>query len=149
MKDLLVQALNEAFDILEKRIPQTKKKTECISILDVKPVDLITFMKDNNIPYDADFSGRDNGYDAWDDIQLCWDIDAPTTEKDKLDFKKKNFTTICFERVYSLLTNNGYKRVGFNTGLLKAFDDTTVYDMYIHKDINRLVEYYTLYFVKQ
>ena len=59
MKDLIIQALNNAFGILEKQIPQTKKKTESISIIDVKPSELLSFMKSNDIPNDAVFSVRD------------------------------------------------------------------------------------------
>ena len=75
MKELITQVLNNAFVLLEKQTPQTKKKTENKSITGVKPIDLPYFMKENNIPNDAYFSGRDNSYDAWDDILLCWDID--------------------------------------------------------------------------
>ena len=149
MKELIIQALNDAFVLLEKQVPQTKKKTESISITDVKPMDIISFMKDNNIPNDACFDGRDNGYDAWDDILLSWEIDVPTTDKDKKEFKIKRFTGISWRFVYDLLTKNGYKRVGYNTGLLKQFDDTTVYDMYINKDFDRLVKYYSLSFNKE
>jgi intergrase/recombinase len=100
-------------------------------------------------PNNAYFSGRDNGYDAWDDIVLAWEIDIPTTEKDKLSFKRKRFTNIAWKFVYDLLIKNGYKRVGYNTSLLKEFDDTTVYDMYINEDFDRLVKYYSLPFVKE
>ena len=149
MKDLIIQALNNAFGILERQIPQTKKKTESISIIDVKPLDLSSFMKSNDIPNDAVFSGRDNGYDAWDDIVLSWEIDIPTTDKDKKAFKIKRFTDIAWKTVYDILMKNGYKRTGYNSGLLKQFDDTTVYDMYISKDFDRLVKYYSLPFVKE
>lgn len=149
MKDLITQALNNAFGILEKQIPQTKKKTESISIIDVKPSELLSFMKSNDIPNDAVFSGRDNGYDAWDDIVLSWEIDIPTTDKDKKAFKRKRFTDIAWKVVYDILMKNGYKRVGYNSGLLKQFDDTTVYDMFISKDFDRLVKYYSLPFVKE
>tara|TARA_R110000868_G_scaffold329984_1_gene590901 strand:+ start:317 stop:1129 length:813 start_codon:yes stop_codon:yes gene_type:complete len=149
MKDLIIQALNNAFGILEKQIPQTKKKTESISIIDVKPSELLSFMKSNDIPNDAVFSGRDNGYDAWDDIVLYWEIDIPTTDKDKKAFKRKRFTDIAWKVVYDILMKNGYKRVGYNSGLLKQFDDTTVYDMFISKNFDRLVKYYSLPFVKE
>ena len=76
MKELIIQALNDAFVSLEKVIPQTKNKPESISIIDVTPMDLITFMKNNNIPENASFGGRDNGYDAWDDIILEWDVNV-------------------------------------------------------------------------
>jgi hypothetical protein len=149
MKDLLIVALDNAFADFSKRIPQTKKKTESVSIMDVKPMDLVQFMKDNEIPESACFDGRDNGYDAWDDILLSWDVDVPTTEKDKLEYCRDRFSTPAFRFVYDTLTKNGYKRVGYNTGLLKPFKGTTVYDMYTNKDFDRLVDYYSLPFKKE
>jgi hypothetical protein len=148
MKNLIIEALDNAFESLIKNVPLTKKKTEYISILDVNPLELIKFMKDNNIPDNASFGGRDNGYDGWDDICLVWEVDEPTTETDKLKYKKKRFTSIAFQSVYQVLVNNNYKRVGYDSGSLKQFDDTTVYEMYIKKDFDRLVKYYSLPFAK-
>jgi len=147
MKELIMQALNEALLAAERTIPQTKPKTESVSIIDVNPLDIPSFMRDNNIPDNAYFSGRDNGYDAWDDILLSWEIQVPTTEGDKMKFLRRKFTHLAFKCVYDKLTHNGYKRVGYNTGLLKEFDDTTVYDMFINADFDRLVKYYSLPFV--
>lgn len=122
METLLMQALSDAFDLLEKQVPQTKKKSKSISIRDVNPLELTSFMKKNGVPKNATFGGTDNGYDGWSDIVLEWYVDVPTTQKDKLDFRRNRFTTIAFKKVYDLLTANGYNRVGFNTGLLKQFD---------------------------
>jgi len=149
MKDLIIQALNDAIVILDNRIPQTKKKTIYVNIDDVKPADILSFMKDNDIPATAEFGGKPNGYDAFDEVCLVYDVDIPTTEKDKLKAKKDRFTNIAFRAVYDLLIANGYKRVGYRSGLLKPFDNTTVYDMYINKEFDRLVEYYSLPFVKE
>ena len=104
-------------------------------------------MQDNNIPTDAYFTGRENGYDAWDDICLGWEIDVPTTDKEKLKYKKQKFDNYAFQSVRVLLTQNDYKRVGYNTSLLKEFDDTTVFDMYVNEEFDRLVKYYSLRFV--
>ena len=68
--------------------------------------------------------------------------------KDKLLFKRKRFTDVAWKFVYESLIKNGYKRIGFNSALFKSFDDTTVYDMYIDKDFDRLVKYYSC-FTKQ
>jgi len=148
MKELIIRTLDNAHSLLEKQVPKTKKKTKCVSIQEVNPLELSSFMKSNNIPNDAYFTGTDNGYDAWDDVVLAWEIEIPTTEKDKLIFKRKRFSSIAFKHVYKLLTKNAYKRVGYNTSLLKEFDDTTIYDMYINKDFDRLVKYYLLSFKK-
>jgi hypothetical protein len=147
-KGLITQALNDAYAKFEKTIPQTKKYPKFISIADVNPLDVAQFMKDNNVPNDATFGGVDNGYDAWGDIGLCWDIDVPTTDKDKTEFRRRAFSTAAFKFVRDVLISNGYKRVGFNSGLLDQFKDTTVYDMYVNNDFDRLSIYYHLHFAK-
>ena len=147
MKDLIVQALNEAIILLDRQVPQTKSKEKQVRIIDVSPLDLVQFMKDNNIPDDACFGGIDNGDDGYSDVCLCYDVIIPTTDKEKLNYKRKRFSSVAHKFVYDLLLNNGYKRVGFNSGLLKQFDDTTVYDMFINKDFDRLVKYYSLSFI--
>ena len=147
MKELIIQALHEAFIKFEKTIPQTKKEEKLVSIVDVSPLDIARFMQDNNIPTDAYFTGRENGYDGWNDICLGWEIDVPTTDKEKLKYKKQKFDNYAFQSVRVLLTQNDYKRVGYNTSLLKEFDDTTVFDMYSNEEFDRLVKYYSLSFV--
>lgn len=147
MKELIISALSNAILQLEKRIPLTKNDTKYVSIEDVCPVNIADFMKENNIPNDAFFAGRPNGYDAFDQICLCYDVKIPTTAKDQLKFKKSQFSTIAFKEVYNLLLSNGFKRVGYNSGRLKEFDDTTVYEMFISQDFDRLVKYYSLPFV--
>jgi hypothetical protein len=149
MKDLIVQALNFAIAILDNRIPQTKKKTIYVGIEDVKPADILSFMEDNDIPDTAEFGGKPNSYDSFDEVCLVYDVDIPTTDKDKLKAKRNWFTNIAFRAVYDLLLANGYKRVAYRSNLLKPFDSTTVYDMYINKEFDRLVEYYSLPFVKE
>ncbi len=147
MKDLIIKTLNDAIIVLNKRVPQTKKETVYQDIKDMMPLDIPKFMLENNIPSDAYFGGRPNDYDSFDQICLCYDIDVPTTDKEKLKYKKDKFSTIAFKLVFECLTNSGYKRVGFNSGKLREFDDTTVYDMFITNDFDRLVKYYSLSFI--
>lgn len=149
MKELIIEALNNAFALLEKQVPQTKKKTEIVNIDDIGPLDIAQFMEINNIPKYAHFAGIPNGYDGFEGFGLAWDIDIPTTDEDKAKYRVKRFTGIAWQFIYKSLTNEGYKRNGFNSGLLKRFDDTTVFDMYINKDFDRLVEYYSLSFSKE
>lgn len=162
MKNLLTKALVDAFITLEKQVPQTKKKTETISIQDIKPSQLMSFMKYNDIPNDAYFSGADNGYDGWNDIVLAWEVDVPTSEKEKLEYKNYRFHDIAFKKIYDLLTTNGYKRTsGQDRGRITykktsnsissiiMFDNKSMYEMYIDKDLDKLVEYYSMYFQKE
>lgn len=162
MKNLISKALNDAFIILENQVPQTKKKTETISIQDVKPSQLMSFMKSNDIPNDAYFTGTDNGYDGWNDIVLAWEVDVPTSKEEKSEYKNYRFHDIAFKKVYDLLTTNGYKRISernqsritykkISNNILSIimFDDKSVYEMYIDKDLDKLVEYYSMYFQKE
>ena len=162
MRNLISKALNDAFIILENQVPQTKKKTETISIRDVEPSQLMSFMKSNDIPNDAYFTGTDNGYDGWNDIVLAWEVDVPTSEKEKSEYKNYRFHDIAFKKVYDLLTINGYKRISetdrdritykkrSNTvSSIILFDNKSVYEMYIDKDLDKLVEYYSMYFQKE
>lgn len=149
MKDLIIKALDDALILLEKRIPQTKKEIKYVNIEDVKPSELTQFIKDNNIPDDAYFGGKPNSYDSFDEVCLCYNVDIPTTEKDKLRFCRSAFTSIAWEFVYDLLIKNGYKRISYNSASLKQFDGTSVYDMYINNDYDSLVKYYSLSFVKE
>ena len=162
MRNLISKALNDAFTKLEKQVPQTKKKTETISIQDVKPSELVLFMKSNDIPNSAYFTGIDNGYDGWNDIVLAWEVDVPTSEKEKSEYKKYRFHDIAFKSVYDLLTTNGYKRISDrNQGRITykkrsnsissiiMFDNKSVYEMYVDNDLDKLVEYYSMYFQKE
>jgi hypothetical protein len=146
MKELITRSLTDAFALLERQVPQTKKQIESLSILDVKPIDLQILLGANNIPEDAWFSGRDNGYDAWDDLLLCWEIEVPTTDEDREKFKRDKFANLAFTFVYKLLTEHNYRRIPCSARSFKRFQDTTVYSMYSNKEFDRLVDYYSLFF---
>lgn len=147
MKELIIKALNDAFAEFKNRIPQTRTDVKYVDIENVSPLEIVRFMVDNNIPMDAEFGGRPNGYDAFEAVCLCYNVKIPTTEKEKLNYCKANFASCAFRHVYNMLTSVGYKRVGFSTRLLNEFDDTTVYEMYINNEFDRLVKYYSLPFV--
>lgn len=149
MKQLIIQVLEESFSVLEKQTPKSKKQIKSISIINVSPLDLISFMKKHNIPDSAFFNGRDNGYDAFDDILLSWEVDIPTSEKDKFDFGKRRYSDIVFPKIYKIMSDNNYNRKPLDTSLLKDYKNTTVYEMFINRDFDRIVEYYSMYFERK
>ncbi len=146
MKDLIKQALDEAIIKLENSVPQTKSELVYVGIEDVQPLGIAKFMADNNIPDDAWFGGRENGYDAFSEVCLIHYIYIPTTDKDKDKYRKERFTSYAWKQVYDLLIKNGYKRIGCSSALYKEFDKTTVYEMYIANEFDKLVQYYSLSF---
>jgi hypothetical protein len=148
MKNIIIILLAEALTKVEAKIPKTKKVERTISINDVNPIDIPAFMIKNNIPDDAYISGVDNGYDGWDvgQLNLCWEVDVPLNDNDRLQHKRSRFTSVAFKLIFDYLTNNGYKRVGFDTAIFKYSKDTTVYDMYMNQEYDKLVDYYSLCF---
>lgn len=146
MRDLLIVALGEAFTLLEQQVPKTKKQAVYVSIEDISPRNLQQFMQDNGIPDDAYFAGKSDKYDTYCEACLCYDIEVATTAMDQLKFKVDRFQSVAWSKVSPLLKSHGYKRSGFNSGLLKQFDDTTIYDMFVSGDFDRLVKYYSLPF---
>lgn len=161
MVDLIKKALDEAFVLLQKQVPQTKMCTKSIGIDEVKPTDLIKFMEDNNIPDTAYFDCSESHFSLFVPM-LSWSIDIPTTDKEKLDFKNRRFHDIAFKSVYNSLTTNGYKRVSANhdkrisykrinssISSIILFDQKSIYDIYMDKDFDKLIEFYSLYFQKE
>lgn len=148
MKELIKQALDQAFESVCKMVPLTKKDKRHYNITDVNPTKLLEFMKDNDIPEDAWFSGMPNSYDGLDYPTICYDVEIPTTDVERLGNKARFFDSNHFKFVYKLLIDNGYKRKGFNSGNLREFKDDSVYRMYIAKDFDRLERYFQLSFEK-
>ena len=122
--------------------------------MDVNPVDLPSFMQKNNVPNDAYFAGKPNGYDAYDSFLLCWDVTVPTTDADKQKSIRERFSTYAFAAIAEFLPKNGYKKVSMNSSDLRKFHEKyklsviNTYDFYINKDFDALVEYYSLYYKK-
>ena len=149
MKNLIIEALDAAFAVVESEIPKEKEQEKTVSILDVRPIDLPTFMESHGIPETAHFWRTDNGYDAWGDIVLSWEEIVPTTETDKLIFAIKRFDVVAFRHIYDKLTKSGYIRTPVDSKLLRPYLNTNMYDLYIEKDFDKIVEYYSLYFRKE
>ena len=147
MKELIKQALNNALQILEQKTPKTKKETKYLNIENINPFELSNFLLKNDFPKDCFFGGKPNGYDAFNEVCLCYEIETPLTQKEIESFKNAKFQQIAFNEVYKILTSNGYKRKGFNSNELKQFKDS-VYKMYLNNDIETLEKYYLLHFRK-
>lgn len=155
--------LKDAFTALKNRTPQTKKVQKEIIIEDVKPLDIAAFMKKNNIPDDAWFGGKDNGNDGYSHVCLCYDVSVPTTAQEKLDYNRRNFSTMVHKRLYDLLIPKGYKKIPYSLDTYKELCDskivqltlltklrsneTTIYDLYMSKDFDKILKYYSLSFV--
>ena len=144
MNELIRKALDDASNLLEKQTPQTKTTIKSICIDDIMPYELTSFMKKNKIPDNVFFnSNEENG-----SIYLMWEVFIPTTEKDKLEYKRKRMRDVAFKFIYETLTKNGYERIPLNSDHFKKYRNFNIYDMYLNDDINGIVDYYSSYFRK-
>ena len=148
MKNILIQALDTAFEVMNSVPPQTKRVVKSVSIEGIEPLQLQKFIKDNNIPKKAYFGGHGNIEEGESEAFLCWDVDEPLSVVEQRKHDVKKFDRQSWYTVYKWLINEGYKRIGCNTSEFKQFADTTLLDMYMEKDFDRLVKYYSLYFKK-
>ncbi len=144
---LIINAVELVIERAKKTAPKTMKAKRTIDISEVMPINLHQFMIDNNVPDNADFDGYDDGW-APQQIKLSWCIDVPATETTKTDYYRKQCDLNAFRVVYSVLTEQGYKRTGVSSRELRAFKNTTVYDMYVNEESEQLIKYFLLYFTK-
>ena len=148
MKELIIKSLDEAFEKLAKIAPQAKNVNKQVNIKGLTLGQIQEIIKENNIPINATIEEIEDREKY--EIGILWYVEKPTTNDDILEFMRKDAWGYAFKAVHKALTENGYnyKRVGFGSKILAEFDCTTVYDMYINKDWERLVKYYSLQFKK-
>lgn len=148
MKELIIKSLDEAFEKLAKIAPQAKSVSKQVNIKGLTLGQIQEIIKGKNIPINATIEEIEDREKY--EIGILWYVEKPTTNDDILEFMRKDTWRYAFKAVHKALTENGYKykRVGFGSQILAEFDCTTVYDMYINKDWERLVKYYSLQFEK-
>jgi hypothetical protein len=82
------------------------------------------------------------------ELIISFEIEEIKTEAEKIKEFIYYFNKRVYRFIYNEMIENGYKRVGFNSALLKPFDNINLYELYIHNDFETLEKYYSLYFVK-
>ena len=151
--NLVIPVLQDVLNKSWAKAPQTKRVAQYSGSIDCMTFEQLSqYVKENNIPAQAFITiQKDEGFIGDDEYTVfVWEITVETTAEEKEDGIKRWFnTTESFKPVYEALTKIGYKRVGVNSINFKEFKNTTVYDMYINKEFDRLYKYYSLFFEKK
>jgi hypothetical protein len=121
--------------------------TSCIN--NVTPKDLPVYMESNNIPETATFEvDCAGGFEEL--INLSWStVEALSDEEYKLKYNstlRTMFVATGFMYVAIGLQRAGYKRTSCSLESVKRFKDICLYDLYINKEYDELVTYFSLYF---
>lgn len=141
--------------ILKKVIPavkkivvsQTKKDFKNIEIENNQNLVQLTSTIENiskkyNIEMDKIFIGVEHDYDGG--TFVAYFEESVNRPQKEIDEELKRLTENCaWKIVYDNMMANGFKRIGFNSSLLKQFDDTSVYQMIKNNEIDRLVNFYS------
>ena len=143
-----IVAENIAPALSSLRPPETKTAMRHFSIDGESVLDLPDIMKNNNIPGDAWISTFCETPAPFEEEHAClrWEVKVPTNEEDKLRYCRRHYQHRLWKRVYQNAIEEGYKRVGVWSDRFREFDDTTIYDLAIQNNIERLTKYYSLYF---
>lgn len=144
MKNIIKTALDKTFDHCKKLYGDHKTVEKSISILDVNPLELRSFMRENNIPDHAEFSGKDNGYDGWDDIVLAWTVKEKMTDQEKNILYGENFYRISQYYVPKIMRQNGYTPVDSISESVSEL----LYEKYMKGDFDDIAELYSFLYKK-
>lgn len=146
MKEIITTFLETTYERTKKTIPTTQKDSREINITDVKPIHLLEFMKENNIPLDADFcTDYDECLSGANPI-LIWDIDIPMTKEKQREIFVRRFQSNGFSSVGKNLLKAGYKRLSSNFNETKKYPN--IIEMWESGQINELVNYFSLFYKK-
>jgi len=74
--------------------------------------------------------------------------ESQRTEKEIYLENIKRFERISWYAARDIFVENNYKLVPYIKSDYSSFEDTTLYDMFIEKDFDRIMEYYTIRFNK-
>lgn len=148
MKDIIKQQLDKLHADILHATPQYRAEKKYISIWDVNPLKLKSFMEANNIPNDATFDIIFDEGECEEVPCLIWDVLSSTTDSDKQAFIVKKFNANAFQRVARELRCNRYKRQSVGTNKLKqfGFSSNELYSSYMAKDFDILERYFSLYY---
>lgn len=149
MNELIKSALDEAYELVQRRIPQTKSKTIETNIDDVAPINIPKFMQDNGIPDDAWLycPGEESIFNS-NTIFLCHNISVPTTPEDQLRHCRERFKYAVFPILYKKMIAMGFKRRPVDSDKFRQYSEDRFYDLYTSGNLAELIEYYSLFFTK-
>lgn len=150
MKNLIILALGKAYQRAIYDVPQIKydvTKSDNINGMSVNQ--LLSFIKENNIDQEALVSADTESSDVFVSVHLNLYNKIPLTAEEKEDAVRGIFNRYAaMDAVRIMLETNGYKSKDIDRNKLKAFKDMSVYDMYMAKEFDVLVNYFSLFFDK-
>lgn len=113
MKEIILNALNELSANIKQNIPSTTQNTIDVDITNVYPVDLLSFMNENNIPLDAKFCTiYDDIYEEDSSASLRYKVEVDMTDEDKRNHYKWKFHKNYNAKIVNALLTNGYEKRG-------------------------------------
>lgn len=151
MKNLIILALDKAYERSKKDAPEIKYDvTKSDNINGMSVGQLLSFIKENNIDSEALVCADTESSDVFVSVRLNLYNKIPLTEQEREYAVRGNFDRYAaMGAVRIMLETNGYKSKDVDRNKLKAFNDMSVYDMYMAENFDILVDFYSLFFDKE
>lgn len=148
MKNLIILALDEAYKRSKKDAPEIKYDvTKSGSISGMTVSQLLSFIKENNINPEAVVSVDTESSDVFISVRLNLYNNIPLTEQEREYAVRGNFDRYAaMGAVRIMLENNGYKSKYVDRDKLMMYKTMSLYDMYMAKEFDFLVNYFSLFF---
>jgi hypothetical protein len=145
MKELIIEALNIAFERVKARAPQKKDKTITLGIHGLTPCEVAKLLLEENVPEYAEFD--------WDDQVITWISKVNPTDRETQTYIECEFSRIAWDEIHLALIREHYQRVNHTMSTLNhwisfaTYRNPMIYDLYIKRDWDTLVHFYSVVFV--
>lgn len=131
------------------KAPKTMLKRHYIDVMDITPFDLPSYMVSQNIPKDAEFEGKDNGYDAYSSFGLVWYTNIKISKEAKINFIQAYIKRNGTSKIHRELINEGYLKSNIFNSLDYRKSGLSNFLNAIDNDFKNVVEYYKSIYKKK
>lgn len=148
MKNLIILALDEAYERSKKDAPEIKYNVTKSDNINGMPVNqLLSFIKENNIDPEALVSVDTESSNVFVSVHLNLYNKIPLTAEEKEDAVRGIFNRYAAkDAVRKMLLKNGYREKNADRTKLTSYRGMSLYDMYVAEEFDFLVDYFSLFF---
>ncbi len=149
VKQCIIDALHEAYAYLDRIIYKSVTLQCNHNVEGIMPTDLITHMKENNIPSDAYLGAMQNERTQKFEVVLISELLTKRTKKEVEAEKKNRFAGTASTLIGEKLNPKGFYRAAVPMDFYKENTNEQMYEKYIAGDYDSIVEAYLILFTQR
>lgn len=142
MKEILKQALKEAYLMATYEMPEKESTEMELDITGVNPFELPKFLESNNVPKNCSLETEiDISY-----IYVKYEEERELTKYEERMYLSESFKKLSFDIVEKHLTSNGYTRKERDYSAYNEMKKLNLLDLYKNDLWRTLEDYYSIFF---